>query len=316
MVENKKKHINMISVVIPTMNRYNSLKKTLDTIMNCKVQPDQVIVIDQTRDKNIAQSIKNMVESLSLDSLYVQADNPSLTKARNIGMTFVNNEIVIQMDDDVDVKNDTFQIIKEKMKDQQISMIAGIDENYNIGKNIGGYIFAKKSFAKRRKGYITKSIYGRFPAVDYTQTGTEWAMGYFFVIRKSCHDRWKMSWDEKLIGYAYAEDLDYSYRYYLNAKDENKKCILTKEVIVRHYNTKEWRIMPKKRTYMVVLNREYIRYKLFKTKHSFLLMIWSNIGEMCKRLLGKDSFRDFIRVQFYCINNIKDIRAGNIRYDI
>lgn len=303
-----------LSLIIPTMNRYESLKKTIHGIAMSSILPDQIIIIDQTKDESLAQKNKSLLDDFEIEVKYIKNEIPSLTKARNTGMEYAKNEIVIHMDDDVDIKVDTFKHIKEIMVDDKIALIAGTDERYRIGHNMAGYLFAKKSLFKRKNGYVTQSIYGRFPHVDYLQTNTEWAMGFFFVIRKSLHDQWKMQWDENLKGYAFAEDLDYSYRYFRHAKVYDLKCILTKKVLVRHNVASEWRMDSRELTYMKIMNREYLRHKLFNNHISFLLITWNNFGEIIKRFLGKENYKDYIEAVICCNKNRKDIRNAVFYY--
>ena len=54
---------------------------------------------------------------------------------------------------------------------------------------------------------------GRYPAPVADMVATDWAMGYFFCVRRSCMERWDCWFDENLKRYAYAEDLDVSIRY-------------------------------------------------------------------------------------------------------
>ena len=47
-----------------------------------------------------------------------------------------------------------------------------------------GYIFLRKK-CNSKEGYVMKSIFGRYPQNIDKRIKTQWAMGYFFAIRKS-----------------------------------------------------------------------------------------------------------------------------------
>lgn len=92
-------------------------------------------------------------------------------------------------------------------------------------KSISGTILGMQKFW-RKDGYVIKSnMRGRYAPGIESDVKTEWAMGYFFCVRKSviaCMDHY---FDEHLIRYAYAEDLDFSYRYCLEAKKKSLKTM-------------------------------------------------------------------------------------------
>ena len=248
-----------ISVVIPTMNRPETLERTLSTYAAGEMLPEQIIIVDQTEDENKKHVVQQISRKYGCDYLYLR--EPSLTAARNIGRQAANYEIIVFSDDDIDVYDDTMKCIFEIMRLQDIALIAGIDDLTGASKTNIGYILGTKSYKKRNIGHVTKSILGRYPDHVTGEIQTEWAMGYFFAVRKSCINKWNLSWDERLISYAYAEDLDYTYRYCKKAKQEGLKCILTDKVHVKHLASKEYRVPSRKSTFMYAIHRRYIADK-------------------------------------------------------
>ena len=45
-----------ISIVIPTMNRLESLKRTISHIVSGNVLPQEIIIVDQTQDETIIEA--------------------------------------------------------------------------------------------------------------------------------------------------------------------------------------------------------------------------------------------------------------------
>ena len=312
---------NKITVLIPTMNRPKSLKQTLDVVCGCSRLPDEIIIIDQSISDSDRDEIKSFGASLpkNIEYRYFYQDTPSLTKARNLGLYNASGDILVYMDDDVNVKEDTFNIIEGIMQDKSISMIAGLDENTNLSKrNPMGYFWGRKSFSKRKIGHVTKSIYGVFPTnLDKENVLTEWAMGYFFVVRKSLIDKWSISFDEKLISYAYAEDLDFSYNYYLHSKKEGLKCIISPKLVVEHLQSKEYRVPTQKFTYMYLIHRAYLSYKYFPNKASSRFLLgWSNLSMLLLRLVKRQAPKQFIKAQKACRKYRKLLKKGEIPTDL
>lgn len=52
-----------ISVIIPTYNRINSIQRTFEYIVKSDTFPDEVIVVDQTQNPDLADSIKRLCDS-------------------------------------------------------------------------------------------------------------------------------------------------------------------------------------------------------------------------------------------------------------
>ena len=305
-----------LSIVIPTMNRYDSLVRTITYLLNGSTKPNEIVVVDQSTDAQIRKKIEDYLSLLEIKTVYYYQEMPSLTKARNIGMTLVSNEIVVQMDDDVDVEVDTLKnVLCLFEKNKTLSMIAGINKGGGPSNSLSGYLFGKKSYWKRNIGHVTYAMYGRFTQKYLDVVESEWAMGFFFVIKKSLFDKWNLQWDEKFIGYAYAEDLDFSYDYYLRSKREGMKCLMSNRIMVKHNVSTEWRVVPRKHTFMIVLHREYLSYKFHKSPFARLATRWSNTGELIRRILKHENPKDIWDAQVFCDKYRKDIKIGNFHYE-
>ena len=305
-----------VSVVIPTMNRPDELKKTLDSYFDGDRWPDQVIVIDQTQDTSLRNKVEGIVKSYSIKSNieYVYQNTPSSTKARNTGIRFCENDIIVFSDDDITAQKETLENVFEIMKNMDISMIAGINSRDGYSTSKMGYLFGKKSYRKRNIGHVAKSVNGRFPENEVRGTvRTEWAMGFFFVVRKSLVEKWNNYWDEKLTSYAYAEDLDFSYSYFKHSEKENLKCVLDDRVVVEHRVSTEWRVPSKKSTMMYVINREYLSYKHKMGWTSRILSRWCNFGELLMRVLKKMDPCTIVKAQRVCDRHRREIKKGIIR---
>ena len=284
-----------IAVLIPTMNRPRSLKRTLDTYFNALVIPDQVIVVDQSINEEDRSKNKDIVESYSdkTQMIYWFQDTPSLTKARNTALSLTDKEILVFSDDDVDVKRDTLSYINRIMENKSISMIAGLDEFMPTSKSKIGYFIGTKSLRNRKIGHVTGSMLGRFPEDIQGEKLTQWAMGFFFVVKKSLIDKWNIKWDEELTSYAYAEDLDFSFSYYKKSCKEGLKCITSENVIVRHLASKEYRIPSRKHIFMFIINRAYLNYKHNMGRRAEVLMNWCNFCFLISSKIKRENYDDY-----------------------
>lgn len=302
------------SILIPTMNRPAALKRTLDCYVSGNIIPSQIVVVDQSQDVKTAKEVKEVVLEYSkvVDVKYVYQEQASLTKARNNAFRYATNEIIICSDDDVDVYNNTLENVCEIMSDENIAMIAGINDNTQKSKSNIGYLLGTKSFAKRKIGHVTLSVLGRYPDDVKGQIETQWAMGYFFVVRKSLLNKWNIKWDENLTSYAYAEDLDFSYSYYKQSKKEGLKCVLDEKVRVLHLASKEYRVPSKKSTYMYVVNRAYISYKHNMGMKSRMAMAWCNFWRLVERIIKKQQPEDLRFALKWLKKNMNKVKKGQL----
>lgn len=305
-----------ISLLIPTMNRPDSLKRTLSTYFMGDSYPMQLIVVDQSQNINTANENKMVVKSFSdkCNVRYIYQAEPSLTKARNNAFQYATEEIVLCSDDDVDVYKNTLNNVYQIMSDDKIAMLGGINDNEQAASTNIGYLLGTKSYKNRNIGHVTLSVLGRFPNEIHGQVDTMWTMGFFFAIKKSLKDRWNIEWDENLTSYAYAEDLDFSYSYYKKAQQEGLRCIFSSDVHVKHMVTKEYRTPTKKQCYMYVLNREYIRNKHMKGFKSRLAIQWCDFWRLIERILTRKNPKDFALAMLYSQWNKEKVWKGQFPY--
>lgn len=300
-----------VSVIIPTMNRPNTLARTLRTIAAGSCLPAQIVIVDQSQNKDIAEQNRALAEKIGNDIRidYIYQAEPSSTKARNRGISASSEDILIFSDDDVDLEPDTVGNIARLMESKDLAMIAGIDKNSGISESHIGYILGTKSFINRNIGHVTASILGRYPDRITEETATQWAMGYFFAVRRSLLDAWSIRWDENLIRYAYNEDLDFTHRYYMNAKESGMRCVLTPQVQVRHLVSKEYRAPSATTTYMYVLHRLYIACKLHR---GHIGIFWCDLWRLAERIVRRESPGDLVRAYRIYFKNRQAIRSGDI----
>lgn len=304
-----------ISVVIPTLNRALTLERTLNVLTNKNCVPAQIVIVDQSNNE-MKEANSILCESLSglvrIDYEYLQP--ASSTKARNIGFRKCVYEIIIFSDDDIDVFESTILNIYNLFRNPHISLVAAIDDSMDNSYSKLGYLSGTKSFKKRKIGHVTLSMLGRYPCTITQEVNTEWAMGYFFAIRKSLMEKWALYWDEKLLSYAYAEDLDFSFTYYRKSIKNNYRCIISPQVHVNHLASKEYRIPKKKQTFMFIMHRYYLNYKHGIGLKGGLAIEWTNICIFFLRIIKNEKPLDFIKARFWSIVFRKKIHSGDFKF--
>jgi len=87
-----------LSIIIPTHNRAESLKKTIESIVALQDEVDFELVIV---DNNSTDDTKKVTQTYSRINRYVFEKNTSFTKARSTGAKNATGDIFLYLDDDV-----------------------------------------------------------------------------------------------------------------------------------------------------------------------------------------------------------------------
>ena len=90
----------LVSVVVPTYRRNETLKKALDSLFTQDYSPIEVIVIDDNADKTWNDAVKSIVEEYPSVVYICNKSNFGSAKTRNIGIKASNGEYITFLDDD------------------------------------------------------------------------------------------------------------------------------------------------------------------------------------------------------------------------
>lgn len=304
-----------ICVLIPTMNRPESLKRTLDSYLTADFIPGQIVIVDQSTGAlrtKVETVIRECANQTQIE--YIYQCTPSSTIARNNAFIHAREEIVIYSDDDVDVKPDTLRIIYEIFSDESVALVGGMNDLSPVERSKIGYLLGTKSYKNRFTGHVTKSVLGRFPLDLRGQVNTAWAMGFFFAVRRSLVERYELSFDEKLIGYAYAEDLDFTMTYCERAQKEGLRCIFDERIIVSHLGSLEYRVPSIKSIFSYCINRRYISYKHKMGASSRFAILWCDMCMLILRCLQRKQPYIFLRALVYAVIHQRELAKGIVRY--
>ena len=85
-----------ISVIIPTLNRVNLLKRALRSVLNQTLPPDEIIVINN----GSTDDTKNMINDNFQNIKYYYLHDKGVSKARNLGIKNSNSEWLSFLDSD------------------------------------------------------------------------------------------------------------------------------------------------------------------------------------------------------------------------
>ncbi|MFZ3059413.1 MAG: glycosyltransferase family 2 protein [Candidatus Methanoperedens sp.] len=169
-----------VSIIIPTHNRANSLKKTIESIVEIRNEADiELIVVDN----NSTDNTKNIIESYSDIAHYVFEENTSFTKARETGAKNSKGDILLYLDDDVIVHPGSLK---------EITSIFGnyLDCGVIAGKILPQYEESPPDWALAcQRSFNGWSLYNseEMPHLGIGFQEVTWAAGPMMAIRKDAY---------------------------------------------------------------------------------------------------------------------------------
>lgn len=313
-----------ISVVIATYNRPEELKITLKALKFHLKYIKEAIIVDQS----LGEKTRKVVSSFKLKNLiYVYSPVPSITRARNIGVKKSSKEtkIVSFIDDDVSLKKSYFkEILKIYNSNKEARAVAGyVPYEKNMPNPSKFELLARKIFFLGGRLYkndasIVSSYGNRYPISITKVINADWMPGDNMSYRKEIVE--ELKFDENLLGYTVAEDIDMGYR--LSRKYKNSIFITPYAGLIHRYSFQE-RSPTAKASYLNQVDHFYFFFKnLNKNIVEKLIFIWSLLGITILRtclLLIKPSKASYLKLKyyfislFYCISNLDKIKSGRVR---
>jgi len=281
------------SVVLCTRNRVE------ETIRFCKslfvqTEPTEELVIvdssDMPMDKN-REFMAFLLQNAGATSInYVHSD-PGLTKQRNIGVAASHGDIIYFFDDDIILEPNFLQIMNNsfrrhpdymggmgEMKDLARPGLSTIERFLRAADNIYGYLFLLT--LDNGDGKFHKSGLPRYPHGTTGFREVEDLNGGLTGYRRVVFDEFQF--DERLTGYSYMEDVDFSrrvsYKYRLFYNPEAK---------VEHRVGAGGRGERRRNREMFILNHQYLFYKNFYPRNRLYAIChyWSILGLFFHSLL-------------------------------
>jgi GT2 family glycosyltransferase/SAM-dependent methyltransferase len=111
-----------LSVVICTRNRPEDLRRCLASLKASRVEPDEVIVVDNAPDTD---ATRNVVRAFPF-ARYVAEPRTGLSVARNTGAVASSAELVAYIDDDATVHPDWVRRLREEFAEPAVMAVTGM----------------------------------------------------------------------------------------------------------------------------------------------------------------------------------------------
>lgn len=201
-----------ISVIVCTKDRVDDLKKFLHSLNHQQMLPDELLIIDSSDSDETCNLIANTVSSVPYTTTYIRSEK-GLTKQRNLGVAKSCGQYLFFFDDDIILEPDYIKVVYNtfcQYSGQNIGGIAGKISNVTPKRDLAEGLFKKLFFLTTLGNGKLKA--SGFPAhrMDNQASFVEVVCGGTVAYTREVFSTF--NFDEKLAGYSYMEDVDFSYR--------------------------------------------------------------------------------------------------------
>ncbi|MCG9661153.1 glycosyltransferase family A protein, partial [Vibrio mediterranei] len=183
-----KVYILKVSVIIPTVNRHESLFRLLNSIAKQSLIPDEIIIIEQGGVKfeldELPDALKNRVE-------VVYCDIKSTAHSRYIGYQKSKFETIVYFDDDIEVGRDYISSATNYLqRNPQCNAVGGVYVNKPYTEKNKYLTLAGRMLGIYSRGCSNKILasgWGDYVRGEYRNeiTHGEWLFGCNMVFRRS-----------------------------------------------------------------------------------------------------------------------------------
>jgi len=310
-----------ISVVIPTYNRADDLKETLSSILPYLKSIKEIIIVDQSKNKKT----KKLINKFRIKKLkYIYSSKPAITIARNKGFRAVakSSRLICFIDDDVILGENYFEeIIRIFNEENNAKAVAAYipQDKPSILSNIQNQFRKLFYLSYADEGANIISAYGNTYPLNLSKIiPAQWLPGVNMVYKKEVLA--KNKFDENLLGYTLAEDIDFSYRLFMK---HPSSIYITPFAKIYHRVSKKERYPTRRMSYINQIDHFYFNIKnLNKTIKQKIIFAWSILGISILRPINviinpkKENLLKmifFYESLFYCLTHLDDIRNGRLR---
>ena len=198
------------SVVIATLDRTAHLRFALASLCRALPPPHEVLVVDAGADGSARKIADAVAGNAPFDVVYVRSER-GLTRQRNRGIDRATGDVIVFLDDDVTVETNVFAELDAAYAEPAVVGATGHVVEPSDPRLGGARSPLRRLLVGRRAdGSFTRFGYPRRVHGRGTPCDVETMPGCFMSARRDAADA--VRFDERLIGYALAEDEDFSVR--------------------------------------------------------------------------------------------------------
>ena len=321
-----------VSVIIPTYNRPEDLRTTLESVVCQSNRPVEVIVVDDSSDSRTQELLCRMTGMFAaqfVELKYLRGGNVrSLPCARNIGVEASGGDIVVFLDDDVTLEPN---YIEEVLNAYSLHPSAKGVQGYWAGRiELSGRAKLIDQYGKffslfhfvRKECKVLPSFEGTYPLNLEEAIPCDWLSGCDQSYVRFVFARLKF--DERLRSYAPGgEDIDFSMR--VN-REYPGSLFITPRARLTHRSSAVSRTPSRNLIFMRSVYKKYFFYKNIEPSlRNKIVFLWSSIGitvmfmliALVHVKLSRDAIRGIVLpldAEIFCFEHRNEIKTKNLGF--
>jgi GT2 family glycosyltransferase len=259
--------------VIATRNRRDELVDAVGSIAQQTVLPEELCIVDSSEEPLARPEVERVCAEAGIRLDYVHPAPRGLTLQRNIGIEHTTGDPVFLIDDDVTLAPDVHEkVLAEYARwGPELGGVRGSPASapqpgrlnilYRRLFGIGGWW--REGSGKMRSGFFVEGV-----SASESVRRLEYFEGWFMSYRRAVfeHERF----DENLAGYAFKEDIDFSYR----VVKRGYVLVQTPKARIVHHKSPSDRLSTFDRQRMVLANQFYLHRKNMPQTLRYRAALW------------------------------------------
>jgi len=125
----------IITLIIPTYNRPNDLRRCLISVVKASRKPDEIIIVDDNGKYDLNDIVKEILENKIIYKIIKNKRNVGVSNCRNIGIENSNGDLIFFLDDDCEVLPNYFEEIEKIYLEDKEKKLAALKELLFMRKN-------------------------------------------------------------------------------------------------------------------------------------------------------------------------------------
>jgi GT2 family glycosyltransferase len=272
--------------VIATRNRPDYLLATVRSLVEQTVLPRELCIVDSSDETPSRPEIEELCRNAGIDLEYVHPAPRGLTVQRNLGIDRTEGDPVFLIDDDVRLAEDVHeQVLAEYERwGPELGGVRGAPVHppspgpltilWRKLFGLGGWW--PEASGRMRGGFFVEGV-----ASSAEVRRLEYQNGWFMSYRRRVFEEERF--DERLAGYAFKEDIDFSYR----VAKRGYVFVQTPKARIDHLKAPAERLSPFQLQRMMLANQFYLHRKNMPQTTRYKAALWWALAGMLVLNTGK-----------------------------
>ena len=259
--------------IIATRNRHDYLVEAVRSVLGQSVLPAELCIVDSSEEPLLRPEIERLCEAAGVKLDYVHPAARGLTIQRNIGIERTTGDPVFLIDDDVWLSSDVHEEILAEYRrwGPELGGVRGAPvhpPSPNRLTILWRRLFGMGGWWPEGSGRMRSGFFVEGVASSESVRRVEYFNGWFMSYRREVFERERF--DERLAGYAFKEDIDFSYR----VVKRGYVLVQTPKAQIVHHKTPSERLSPFDHQRMALANQFYLHRKNMPQTLRYKAALW------------------------------------------